>query len=111
MPSLQRGNGESCSLNIAAIIAVRFLASFGRRKAKNSSGGRYRAMFDLPQSNDGKRHGFQEQVKLGAYHTLDLELNRPFTFEKPCWDTMDLHRLELCADLSEILSCFKKSRS
>ncbi|KAI1697342.1 eRF1 domain 1 domain-containing protein [Ditylenchus destructor] len=39
-------------------------------------------------------------VKLGAYHTLDLELNRPFTIEKPCWDTMDLHRLELCADLS-----------
>ncbi|KAI1711768.1 eRF1 domain 1 domain-containing protein [Ditylenchus destructor] len=39
-------------------------------------------------------------VKLGAYHTLDLELNRPFTLEKPCWDTMDLHRLELCADLS-----------
>lgn len=41
-----------------------------------------------------------EHVRLGAYHTLDLEKNRPFTLEKQSWDSLDLYRLELCADKS-----------
>ena len=32
-------------------------------------------------------------VKLGAYHTLHLELNRNFTVEKECWDAVVLERL------------------
>uniref|UniRef100_A0A914HRP5 Oxysterol-binding protein n=1 Tax=Globodera rostochiensis TaxID=31243 RepID=A0A914HRP5_GLORO len=48
----------------------------------------------------GKNIKENQHVKLGAYHTLDLELNRTFTLEKPCWDAMDLHRLELCSDIS-----------
>uniref|UniRef100_A0A915E0R3 Protein pelota homolog n=1 Tax=Ditylenchus dipsaci TaxID=166011 RepID=A0A915E0R3_9BILA len=48
----------------------------------------------------GKNIQESAHVKLGAYHTLDLELNRPFTLQKSCWDAMDLYRLELCADLS-----------
>ncbi|KAL3077248.1 hypothetical protein niasHS_013237 [Heterodera schachtii] len=48
----------------------------------------------------GKNIKENQHVKLGAYHTLDLELNRVFTLEKPCWDAMDLHRLELCSDIA-----------
>lgn len=48
----------------------------------------------------GKNLQENQHVKLGAYHTLDLELNRVFTLEKACWDSMDLHRLDLCADIS-----------
>ena len=33
-----------------------------------------------------------EHVKLGAYHTLHLELNRNFTVEKDCWDAVVLER-------------------
>lgn len=47
-------------------------------------------------------------MKLGAYHTLDLELNRPFSLEKPVWDAMDLHRLELCADISKNIFVLEK---
>lgn len=35
---------------------------------------------------------------MGAYHTLDLELNRPFTLTKSLWDIIDLDRLHLSAD-------------
>ena len=48
----------------------------------------------------GKNIQENQHVKLGAYHTLDLELNRVFTLEKQCWDTIDLHRLDLCADIA-----------
>ncbi|KAE9420194.1 hypothetical protein Angca_005615, partial [Angiostrongylus cantonensis] len=37
-------------------------------------------------------------VKLGAYHTLDLEPNRKFTLEKLEWDTIDLERLDTVLD-------------
>ncbi|KAK6740148.1 hypothetical protein RB195_008552 [Necator americanus] len=37
-------------------------------------------------------------VKLGAYHTLDLEPNRQFTLEKTEWDTIDLERLDTALD-------------
>uniref|UniRef100_A0A1I7X7Z8 ERF1_1 domain-containing protein n=1 Tax=Heterorhabditis bacteriophora TaxID=37862 RepID=A0A1I7X7Z8_HETBA len=37
-------------------------------------------------------------VKLGAYHTLDLEPNRKFTLEKQEWDSIDLERLDIALD-------------
>lgn len=39
-----------------------------------------------------------QYVKMGAYHTLDLELNRKFTLSKPCWDTIALERIEMACD-------------
>ena len=30
---------------------------------------------------------------MGAYHTLDLELNRKFSLRKKCWDVVALDRL------------------
>lgn len=35
---------------------------------------------------------------MGAYHTLDLEMNRKFTLRKPLWDSVCLERVELAVD-------------
>ncbi|KHJ85847.1 putative translation factor pelota [Oesophagostomum dentatum] len=37
-------------------------------------------------------------VKLGAYHTLDLEPNRQFSLEKTEWDIIDIERLDVALD-------------
>nr|AON96623.1 protein pelota [Bicyclus anynana] len=39
-----------------------------------------------------------QYVKMGAYHTLDLELNRKFTLQKILWDSVALERVELACD-------------
>lgn len=39
-----------------------------------------------------------EHVKLGAYHTIDLESNRKFTLTKHEWDTISIERVELATD-------------
>ncbi|CAH0701676.1 unnamed protein product [Spodoptera exigua] len=39
-----------------------------------------------------------QYVKMGAYHTLDLELNRKFTLQKPLWDSVALERVEMACD-------------
>ncbi|KAG8182221.1 hypothetical protein JTE90_002652 [Oedothorax gibbosus] len=39
-----------------------------------------------------------QYVKMGAYHTLDLELNRKFTLVKACWDSIALDRIDLACD-------------
>jgi protein pelota len=39
-----------------------------------------------------------EHVRLGAYHTLDIEINRQFTLTKECWDSIDLFRLNAATD-------------
>lgn len=39
-----------------------------------------------------------QYVKMGAYHTLDLELNRKFTLGKLQWDSVSLERIELACD-------------
>ncbi|XP_050344770.1 protein pelota isoform X1 [Nymphalis io] len=39
-----------------------------------------------------------QYVKMGAYHTLDLELNRKFTLRKPLWDSVALERVEMACD-------------
>uniref|UniRef100_A0A915J3R7 ERF1 domain-containing protein n=1 Tax=Romanomermis culicivorax TaxID=13658 RepID=A0A915J3R7_ROMCU len=37
-------------------------------------------------------------VKMGAYHTLDLELNRKFTLNKTCWDSIYIERVDMACD-------------
>ncbi|RKP38134.1 pelota [Dimargaris cristalligena] len=39
-------------------------------------------------------------VKLGAYHTLDLELNQRFTLAKPEWDTFALEKVQEACDVA-----------
>jgi len=39
-----------------------------------------------------------QYVKMGAYHTIDLELNRKFTLYKECWDTIALERIDIACD-------------
>lgn len=41
-----------------------------------------------------------QYVKMGAYHTLDLELNRKFTLAKQIWDCIALDRIELACDVA-----------
>lgn len=50
-----------------------------------------------------------EHVKLGAYHTIELEIQRTFQLHKTVWDALDLERIkESCdpaasADLAAVL--------
>ncbi|XP_790387.1 protein pelota homolog [Strongylocentrotus purpuratus] len=39
-----------------------------------------------------------QYVKMGAYHTLDLELNRKFTLAKKSWDIVALDRIDMACD-------------
>ncbi|PSC74054.1 PELOTA 1 isoform X1 [Micractinium conductrix] len=39
-----------------------------------------------------------EHVKLGAYHTLELELQRAFTLYKDAWDSVDTDRIKTACD-------------
>merc|ERR1719189_2852875 len=39
-------------------------------------------------------------VKMGAYHTIDLELHKKFVLTKPVWDSVHLERIELATDPS-----------
>ncbi|KAG6452717.1 protein pelota [Manduca sexta] len=39
-----------------------------------------------------------QYVKMGAYHTLDLELNRKFTLKKALWDSVALERVDTACD-------------
>ncbi|KAF7283301.1 pelota mRNA surveillance and ribosome rescue factor [Rhynchophorus ferrugineus] len=39
-----------------------------------------------------------QYVKMGAYHTLDLELNRKFCLRKHEWDSVSIERVELACD-------------
>ncbi|CAH3135189.1 unnamed protein product [Porites lobata] len=39
-----------------------------------------------------------QYVKMGAYHTIDLELNRKFTLLKEYWDLIALERVEMACD-------------
>ncbi|KAJ1875134.1 Translation factor pelota [Coemansia sp. RSA 990] len=40
-------------------------------------------------------------VAFGQYHTLDLELNQPFTLSKPQWDLISLKRIEDACDITK----------
>lgn len=46
----------------------------------------------------GKNLSENEHVKLGAYHTLELETSRPFTIAKTCWDALDVERVQSACD-------------
>lgn len=46
----------------------------------------------------GKNLTENEHIKLGAYHTLELELNRPFTLYKQEWDSLDVERIRQACD-------------
>lgn len=37
-------------------------------------------------------------LQMGAYHTLDLELNRKFVLRKALWDSVALERVETACD-------------
>ncbi|KAJ3074447.1 hypothetical protein HDU98_011230 [Podochytrium sp. JEL0797] len=39
-------------------------------------------------------------VKLGGYHTLDLELHKPFTITKECWDLIAFDRIQQACDVA-----------
>lgn len=39
-----------------------------------------------------------QYVKMGAYHTIELELNRKFTLAKKLWDSVVLDRIEQACD-------------
>ncbi|CAI9718221.1 Hypothetical predicted protein [Octopus vulgaris] len=45
----------------------------------------------------GRNIAENQYVKMGAYHTLDLELNRKFTLEKH-WDSITLERIDTACD-------------
>lgn len=38
---------------------------------------------------------------MGAYHTIDLEVNRAFTLTKPEWDSIALERIEMACDVTQ----------
>lgn len=42
-----------------------------------------------------------QYVKMGAYHTLDLELNRKFSLSKPEWDSISLERIDMACDVTQ----------
>lgn len=49
----------------------------------------------------GKNIVENQYVKMGQYHTLDIEKNRKFTLAKPEWDLYSLDRLEKACDPSK----------
>ncbi|AWP17668.1 putative protein pelota -like isoform 5 [Scophthalmus maximus] len=42
-----------------------------------------------------------QYVKMGAYHTIELELNRKFTLAKKSWDSVVLDRIEQACDATQ----------
>ncbi|KAI5068035.1 hypothetical protein GOP47_0016380 [Adiantum capillus-veneris] len=46
----------------------------------------------------GKNVGENEHVKLGAYHTLEIDQQRPFTLAKDCWDSIAIDTLKVAYD-------------
>lgn len=46
----------------------------------------------------GKNMTENEHVKLGAYHTLEIEQQRAFTIYKQSWDALDLERIQQACD-------------
>eukprot|EP00095_Tigriopus_kingsejongensis_P002917 snap_masked-scaffold336_size202805-processed-gene-1.26 protein:Tk02917 transcript:snap_masked-scaffold336_size202805-processed-gene-1.26-mRNA-1 annotation:"GG10049" len=46
----------------------------------------------------GRNVSENAHVKMGAYHTLDVETNRKLSLEKPEWDSIHLERIELATD-------------
>eukprot|EP00802_Teleaulax_amphioxeia_P014112 Tamp_14172.p1 GENE.Tamp_14172~~Tamp_14172.p1 ORF type:complete len:459 (-),score=127.42 Tamp_14172:276-1487(-) len=49
----------------------------------------------------GKNIVENEHVKMGAYHTLELETNRPFTLAKPGWDSVAAELVQDACDVTK----------
>ena len=47
-----------------------------------------------------------QYVKMGAYHTLDLELQRKFTLTKQHWDAIALERIDEACDSGRVHICY-----
>ena len=43
-------------------------------------------------------------IKMGGYHTLDLEPNRKFTLKKELWDSVNLERIDNACDPAKVSS-------
>ncbi|KAJ2667018.1 Translation factor pelota [Coemansia sp. RSA 1199] len=50
---------------------------------------------------NGRNVGESKYVAFGQYHTLDLELNQPFTLSKPEWDLISLKRINDACDITQ----------
>ncbi|QQP49877.1 Protein pelota -like protein, partial [Caligus rogercresseyi] len=48
----------------------------------------------------GRNVAENAHVKMGAYHTLDLEVQRKFTLTKSEWDSISLDRIDMAVDAS-----------
>eukprot|EP01023_Acetabularia_acetabulum_P063481 TRINITY_DN7977_c0_g1_i1.p1 TRINITY_DN7977_c0_g1~~TRINITY_DN7977_c0_g1_i1.p1 ORF type:complete len:382 (-),score=71.96 TRINITY_DN7977_c0_g1_i1:157-1302(-) len=46
----------------------------------------------------GRNLSENEHIKLLAYHTIELEVNRPFTIFKTAWDQLDIDRIKQITD-------------
>jgi protein pelota len=49
---------------------------------------------------NGKNVEENKYVKMGQYHTLDLELHRPFTIVKQEWDSIYLDRIDEACNIA-----------
>ncbi|KAL6044620.1 Translation factor pelota, variant 2 [Balamuthia mandrillaris] len=47
---------------------------------------------------NGTNRSENEYVRMGAYHTLDLEMNRKFILTKRYWDSVALERIDIACD-------------
>ena len=57
--------------------------------------------FDVEQCSlrlNGRNVEENEFVKMGQYHTLEIEIGHPFTIEKDCWDSLYLQHLNDACD-------------
>lgn len=45
---------------------------------------------------------FCHMFQMGAYHTLDLEVNRKFTLAKSEWDSVALERVDTACDPTQV---------
>jgi protein pelota len=60
-----------------------------------------RIEFDAEQCSlrlNGRNIEENEYVKMGQYHTLDIEIGYPFSIEKKCWDSIYLQILKEATD-------------
>lgn len=59
----------------------------------------------LQQSRCRGSHLLEQFVKMGAFHTLDLELNRDFEIFKDEWDSVTLERITSACDVAARADC------
>lgn len=60
--------------------------------------------FDAEQCTlriNGRNTQEHEHVKLGQYHTIELEVGHPVGLEKPCWDAVHFRILDESCDLTK----------